>query len=373
MTRPLLGYTGIMRLFDDGERTYEGRIDEGESFRSFLNRSAHPLASKLRDRCNDWLKDYSSDASEDDLKDFLARFSSNRNEQFSAASFELIMHQMLVRLGFSVSIHPDLHGSGSRPDFAATSDGSRILVEATVVNPHSHPSKLSPFERDVQHKLLRLELADFFASIDNIEGTLDRFLTRNELEREFRGFFNKHDPQEVSQLLDRYGDCVLPTRRFRFGDWALTVRLWPGTPGLSSEGRVIPWSLDTPVEPSVPHIQTKIKKKKRNYGQTATALVLAVNVHALEFSPMDHGRQILFDAGGIWNPRRLSRSTVTAIVFFAYADLVSAPNTQACLFVKPTVNPDTLPPALLRLPCVHGRNGSERKDGESVAGILGFD
>ena len=136
---------------------------------------------------------------------------------------------------------------------------------------------------------------------------------------------------------------------------------------------MIPWSLDEPVEPSVRHIQAKIKKKKRNYSQADDALVLAVNVHALAFSPTDHGRQILFDPSGIWDPRRLHRSTVTGVVFFAYADLVSAPNTRACLFVKPTVNPDTLPPALLRLPRVYGPNGSERIDGESVVSILGLD
>ena len=45
-----------MRLFDDCERTYEGRSDQGESFRSFLNRSAQPIAAQVRDRCNEWFK-----------------------------------------------------------------------------------------------------------------------------------------------------------------------------------------------------------------------------------------------------------------------------------------------------------------------------
>ena len=111
-------------------------------------------------------------------------------------------HQMLVGMGFSVSMHPDMPGTKNRPDFAATSNGSRILVEATVVCPDNDLSKLSQFERDAEHKLLRLELGNFFASIENIEGTLDRFLTRNEIDRAFRTFFDKHDPDKVQRLFD---------------------------------------------------------------------------------------------------------------------------------------------------------------------------
>ena len=361
-----------MRLFDDCERTYEGRSDQGESFHSFLNRSAQPIAAQVRDRCNEWFENYSRNATKDDLRDFRARFSSNRREQYQAASFELMTHQMLVGMGLSVSMHPDIPGTKNRPDFAATSNGSRILVEATVVCPDNDLSKLSHFERDAEHKLLRLELGNFFASIENIEGTLDRFLTRNEIDRAFRTFFDKHDPDKVQRLFDTYGYGALPTERIRFGNWQLTVRLWPARPGLNTQGRVIPWSLDETIEPSVRHVRTKIRNKERNYGPTTDPLILTVNVHALEFSPIDHGKQILFDKDGIWNPRHLYRSNVTGVVFFAYADLVSAPNTRACLFVNPSVPPDMLPPALLHLSRVQGPTGSVCIDGKSVAKILGL-
>ena len=366
-----------MRLFDDFERTYTGRIDQGELLHSFFNRSAQPEAAHVRRRCEEWFTDYVRDAKDCDVNDFRSRFLSNKSEQFHAVWFELCVHQMLVRLGFSVSVHPNLPGTKKHPDFVAISDGSRILVEATIVAPES---TLSPFEKDAQHKFLRLRLENFFASITKFEGTLDRFLTRSEIYREFREFFAAHNPNEVQRLVNIDGYSTLPTKRIPFGNWILTVELWPSSPGHrnQSEGRVISSYLDERVDPSVRRIQVKIKNKKQTYGPTGGPLILAVNVHALEFNPIDHGKQVLFDTNGIWNRRRLSRPTVTGVVFFAYADSVSlqaAGGGQAksvCLFVNPLVDPGTLPPPLLRLPRVQGPDGSERHDGESVASILGL-
>ena len=42
-------------------------------------------------------------------------------------------------------------------------------------------------------------------------------------------------------------------------------------------------------------------------------------------------------------------------------------------FVNPTLNPDDLPATLLRLPHIHGPDGSECKGDESVPSILGID
>ena len=373
--KPALHSRPAERLFDDFERTYEGRGDLGEAFYSFFDRSALPGAAEVRDRCNDWFENYSKNATQDDLNDFRSRFRSKKSEQYHAAWFELCAHEILARLGFSVSMHPKLPGTDKRPDFAVTSNGSRILVEATVVRPDSGPDALSPFERDAEYKMSRLKLGNFWASITRFEGSLDRLLTRKEIDRAFRTFFDKHDPDNVQRLLDTHGDRARPTERIRFGNWQLTVELFPAGPAsrAPSEGRVQPWSPGDSVEPSVHHIQAKIKKKSRVYGPTGEPLILAVNVHAREYSPIEQAKEALFGNNGIWHQRRLRRSTVSGVVVFWYADAVSAPSTSACLFVNPSVALDALPPVLLRLPRAQGPDGSERIEGESVATILGLD
>ena len=108
----------------------------------------------------------------------------------------------------------------------------------------------------------------------------------------------QHHCEEVHHLLAKYSDLALPTKIIRFDDWVLTVRLLPSRPDHISQGRVIPWSLDQSVEQALRHVHAKIRLKQRHYGPTADPLVLAVNVHALEFSPTDDGKQILFDSEG---------------------------------------------------------------------------
>ena len=171
-----------MRLFEDFERTYKGRADQGEAFHSFFNRSAQPGAAEVRDRCNDWFESYSTNATEDDLNDFCSRFLSSKSEQYHAAWFELCVHEILVRLGFSICMHPELPGTNKRPDFGVMWNDSRTLVEATVVRPNSGPDVLSPLERDAEYKMMRLKLGNFSASITRFEGSLDRLLTRKEID-----------------------------------------------------------------------------------------------------------------------------------------------------------------------------------------------
>ncbi len=196
-----------------------------------------------------------------------------------------------------------------------------------------------------------------------------------EIDRAFRTFFDKHDPDNVQRLLDAYGDSVRPTEIIRFYDWQLTVELFPA--GLASrapsEGRVQPWSLSDSSEPSGRHLKAKIKKKSRGYGSVADPLILAVNVHAREHSPIERAREVLFGSEGIWHRRHAHRSAVAGVIVFWYADAVSAPSTSARLFLNPAVDSDALPPALLRLPRTQGTEGSEQIEGQSVATILGLD
>ena len=351
-------------LFEKNPRTYGGRRDQLESMHAFFARYDHPTAERVRNMCQKWFERYKCDARQPDVKDLHARFLKNKDEQHYAAWFELCIHEMLARLGFSVTTHPDLPGTTHPPDFKATLAGSRAFVEATVLR---RPSGGSPCVRDAAYKMLRLELENCFATITAVDGKLCRLLKRGELQREFQKRFD-----EAKRLYDTDGDRVPRIARIRFDDWQLTVELYPATSGRRTQGRVMPLALDEFVEPAVRDVQGKIDEKKYKYGPAAVPLILSVNVHAREFNSLDSWKEVLFDANGIWNRQHLHRSTVAGVVFFAYADNVSVPNTGACLFVNPSVDPATLPPALLRLPHALGPDGSEHHDGESVASILGL-
>ena len=345
-----------IRLFDEFERRHAGGAPPGELLYDYVNHSALPEAAQVRELCERWFRDYSREAPERALSDFRWRFRVFGDDRRYAAWFELLTHQILVRLGFSVSLRPSLRGPVSW-GFATTSGGSRILVEATVAAPYAEPFVLSRFEDDALQKVAPLVPENIRASIKIGGGTLNRFLACEEIERDFQRFFDEHGPDEVQQLYDKSGPFQLPTETFSFDGWRLRVTLFPPRRSVNSA-----------------ELQGQIMDELRAYGPTDDPLILVANVsNRLGFHPFVHGHEILLGKNGFWNWQHPQRDGLAAVIFVPNTNAYAAAYAQPCLFVNPSVDPDALPPALLRLPRVQGPNGSERIEGESVASILGLD
>lgn len=368
-----------MRLFDDFERTYYGPADPDEPFYKFLDRFNDPRAEQARTLCNQWFPDYECDAPEDELARFLGNFCGKDDVNHYAAWFELLMHQILVRIGFDVTVEPKLKLAGHEltPDFAIAWNGSRIFVEATVVAPENDPFAPSQFEEDADDKFTQLEIANFTASIARASGTLNRRLKKQEIEREFERILAKHEPDEIQSRIDRYGYGSLPTEPISFGDWQLLVELWPLPPEKRAprKARVAGWPQARMHDSSIPNAKQKIKKKLKRYRQVSSQLIVAVNVHNLGgFDPKIDGHDVLFARDGIWSTNRGSgRRGPLAVLFVTNTNSYAVPNTPARLYVNPSFDPATLPQAFLRLPHALGPDVSEYHEGKSIASILGLD
>ncbi len=361
-----------MQLFGEFERTHDGPADPGESFHSYIDRSVRPEAAQARDLCNLWFADYANDASKDELSRFLGDFRSKDDNQHYAAWFELLTHQILVRLGLYVTIHPELPGTNKSPDFEASSNGSRVLVEATVVAPDKDVFAPSNYERDAQEKFTQLEIANFTISIVRVKGTLTRHLKNKIIKRQFGRLVAGYDPDKVQLRIKEYGYGALPTEHICFGDWQVWVRLNPLPAGKRAprKARVAPWPQTEMYDRSVPNAKRKIREKRKCYGRTDDRLILAVNVHNRGgFNPEIDGRDVLFGKDGIWNG---SCSRPAAVLFITNTNSYAVPSTEACLFVNPVLSLKDLPGAMLRLPHIHGPDGLESKGGETVPSILGL-
>lgn len=345
-----------MRLFDKYERTDDSPIAPGETFPSILNRSSAPHFVEARKLIEQWFRDYAQDATEREAKRFRGEFESKNSSKHLGAVFELLVHQILVRLKFSVSMHPNVPDTSKHPDFVAKSNCSRILVEATVVAPDSNPRSLPTKKEDALRKFNQHPITDYIVQIEESNGCLKRDLPYKEIKRAFNKLLVEHasDPRLFHKIL--------------FDDWELTVELIPfaGT-GIN---RVLPWPVDIEGHSSVQAAQRKIKES--GYRELENTLILAVNVLPLDFNPVTDGHTTLFGKDGIWHPRRPRCSPVTGVLFFANTDAFNVKTARSWLFVNPSVSSDALPPVLLRLPHRKGPGGSEPVEGESVASILGI-
>ena len=87
-----------VHLFDTIKRTHIGLGKHTEDAYSFLNRSAWPTSENVRNLLESYFLRYPSDEREE-LK---IKFKS----QFDSAFFGLLLHELLLRIGAEVSVHP---------------------------------------------------------------------------------------------------------------------------------------------------------------------------------------------------------------------------------------------------------------------------
>jgi len=102
-----------MPVFDDIERNGVGARPYAQPDFVYLNASARPGVQAIRNAIEDWLLRYPSD----DRAELRARLRSDDNYQHRSAFFELFLHEMLLRLGCNVEVHPQIVGTHRRPDF----------------------------------------------------------------------------------------------------------------------------------------------------------------------------------------------------------------------------------------------------------------
>src|SRR5262249_44746022 len=108
-----------MELFDRMERTDTGRATYAEGEFTYMNSSARWDVMQVRQLLESWFAKYPSEHQ----PELAGRFRAPGKRGLEPPFFELFLHQLLLRLGFRVTVHPPLIGTERRPDFLAESDG----------------------------------------------------------------------------------------------------------------------------------------------------------------------------------------------------------------------------------------------------------
>jgi hypothetical protein len=117
-------------LFGEDIRTDSSIGGHEEPTWDFLDRVDDPSFARVRRAMDRWWSRYPSE----ERADLRGRLECGDNSQFHAAWFELYLHAVHEGLGFDVSVHPDLEGIGTHPDFRLDRDGRiQAFLEATVV------------------------------------------------------------------------------------------------------------------------------------------------------------------------------------------------------------------------------------------------
>ncbi len=156
-------------LFDVGDRTRHDPARYSEAHFVFLNRSAWPEASRVRDQLERWFGRYPTTADNParERRDLRGRFRSPTDVVHTSAFFELLLHELLVGLGCGVVVHPSVPGSARRPDFRVTPPaGNPFYLEAVLATGESETAAAARARLNSVYDVLNaLECPNFFISV----------------------------------------------------------------------------------------------------------------------------------------------------------------------------------------------------------------
>lgn len=271
-----------MKLFDHKERTDSNPANHLDNTYDFYDRSSLPQVEQIRNTLNQWFSSY-HDSEKKELK---TRFQT----EFSAAFFELFLHELFKKEGFTFEPHPNVPGTSKKPDFLVTGNGLEFYLEAKESTDKSDSERsLENRINQLYDSLNQIDSPNFFLRINELNlksknqpsgKTIKRYL-----ERELKNF----DPEEITKQIQANGLDGTGTITFEDDNVLLVVSLISKSPELRGKEGVRPigvYPFQSFWGGSDESIKTAIEKKASRYGVPDKPYLICIN--ATSEKGLDH-------------------------------------------------------------------------------------
>ena len=221
---------------------------------------------------------------------------SDNADQCGGVLFELVIHKVLIELGFTITRHPEIPGTDHRPDFLVCEGEKSCYVEAVVAG-HG-PFDLNGNEEKVIDQLNNnLSSSEFRIGV-KMEGKLKKTLGKNQVVPRFCQLLEKHTYDEVKHLYERSGSYHTPSETIECGKWRLTGWLIPVK---DPRKKLASWSAielhpyqARSLTDGVTRVRNAIRQKAKRYGCPDRPLVMAVAPRSKYFASLEMQRDTMF-------------------------------------------------------------------------------
>jgi hypothetical protein len=212
---------GNKKLFDDEVEHYGGPATDTESSFHFLNRAQDSSWQKVREVLDEWYSHHP-----DPGGDLRSRFQQHDNRQHTSAWWELYTHALFRRLGFDVTVHPDLPEGTGRPDLLVSDGESQLYVECVALF-ENRPARGNADARAWIFECINgTPNPDFMVDVD-IESSGTRRPRKAEITNRITEWLDSLD-YEAALALQARG--AAHNRIFAFGDWEVRLTANPVLP-----------------------------------------------------------------------------------------------------------------------------------------------
>jgi len=283
--------------FDDSARDGQGPASQLIGAFDYLNASGRPEAAAVRALVDQWLAEYPAP----NRPALIRRLRSRDDVLHRSAFFELLLHALLIRQGFTIAeIEPQL-ANGRAPDFLVEApDGRRFYLEATLASGMDNVSAgANRRMREALQAIDDVESPDFFLHLHS-RGMPTQPIATSRLRRSVQRFVDGLDYEEA---VARAAADQPPARIWQHDEHGAHFMIQPvpkRTPrpgGRAIGGRMLPACI---IHPEIA-IKSAIEGKAGRYGNTDIPLVIAVNALE-EFAGINDAIEALFGTTGVVIP-----------------------------------------------------------------------
>ena len=262
-----------MLLFEDKERFDVKPANHLDNIYDFYDRSNSNLAAKIRKLLNGWFDNY-PESGKVELK---KRFQTS----FSSTYYELFVHELFYKQGFTLVPHPKIKGTANTPDFFVQGHGIDFYLEAKEATDKSESEKA---EENRINKLFdqinETNSPDFFLRIKELLLKTTKQPSGTKIVRFLENELPKHNPDTSAKQFTEGGLEALETITFEDDDLKLTISLIPKSPETRGKEGFRPiglYPIVTTWGGSEASIKSAIKKKAVRYGHLDKPYLVCIN------------------------------------------------------------------------------------------------
>lgn len=376
-------------MFSDHNRNDDRIKQQEETHFEFLDRCSWESTAQIRVLISNCLSNYP----EEHRSEIEARIQSRR--EFNSATFELLLHELLIRQGFFLEIHPELpNGSKKRPDYLAKdSKGIEFYVEAVLA---SQDNELSDSDIAIKQRVIdqlhNNSHPDFGVFIDS-NGNPDSAPRGKQFVRQVIAWLNTLDYETLRDQLENREFDAIPSSEWNLNGWQINLKAYPFAKDARSKGHGLVATYNdgeaTWVNSWTP-LRNAIRMKGSRYGQLDKPLIVAVNFQSGYLNIIDefqalYGQELVvisndeasakptlkYDNNGAWNGRSGPEGTrVSGAWFFNNLLPYTASNAGQRLHLNPWADL-SVPSSLLDFPHTYLENQQiQEVSGKTIAEIM---
>ena len=296
-------------IFSDTDRKFNGPKPYGESDFEYLDRSARIESERVRNTISEWLINFPKS----DRHELISRLKSGDHINFLSASFELYIHEILIRLGYEISSHPSTSSEKTtRPDFLAhdARTGEQFYVEAVLATDQSNAGRAAESRKNIViDSINKLSSPNFYLAL-SAAGDPKTTPSAKKLKKKLTKWLSELDPDEVLKNKEIDGNEAFPRIEITQDGWNVGFIAIPKSPERRGvENSTTVGSIFNGVRwmGTWESIRDAVLKKGNRYGDLDLPFLDAVNVGQFNISNIDVMQALYGQEQFIFNSNKLDR------------------------------------------------------------------